>query len=131
MSFNFNTLNALTVYESNKSVIWKLKNQYLKASKATSNQIWCLTHSFWENINFPDKLWLNELRIRKHCFSLCFPDGFNTTNISSSVVKQYEINSSFLWSKIIFDASKKTLRKGKFWQERKKMPSFPPPTHPV
>ena len=69
-----------------------------------------------------------ELRIRKHCFSLCFSDGFNNTNISSSVVKQDERNSSFLWSKIIFDASKKTLRKGKFWQERKKMPSFPPPT---
>ncbi len=34
-----------------------------------------------------------------------------------SVVKQDVGNPSFFWSKIIFDAYQKTLRKGKFWQE--------------
>ena len=38
-----------------------------------------------------------------------------------TVVKQDERNFSFFWSRIIFDALKKTLRKGKFWQERKKI----------
>ena len=38
-----------------------------------------------------------------------------------SVVKQDVGNPSFFWSKIIFDAFKKNSRKGKFWQERKKM----------
>ena len=36
---------------------------------------------FKENIIFPVKLWLHELRIRKHCFSQSFSDGLNSTNI--------------------------------------------------
>ena len=102
-------------FESIKINIWKhQKQQGIKFD--------ALLTLFWENINFPVKLWLNELRIRKHCFSLSFSDGFNTTHISASVVKQDEINPSFFWSKIIFDAFKKYLRQGKFWQERKKKP---------
>jgi len=38
-----------------------------------------------------------------------------------TVVKQDERNLSFFWSRIIFDALKKTPRKGKFWQETKKI----------
>ena len=52
---------------------------------------------FWENINFPVKLWLNELRIRDHCVSLSFSDRFiNTPQIfPHSAVKQDERNPSF------------------------------------
>ena len=111
-------------FESIKINIWKhiWKHQKQQAIKFDS-----LLTLFWENINFPVKLWLYELRIRKHCFSLSFSDGFNTTRISLSVVKQDEINPSIFWSKIIYDAFKKNLRQGKFWQEMKKMP-YPPPS---
>ena len=119
MSINFNTLNSRLV---------KHQKCYLKASKATSNQMWCLTHFFGENINFPAaKLWLNELRIGKHCFSMSFSDGFYTTNGSLSVVKQDERKPSFFWSKIVLDAFGKNLRKSKFWQERKKV-QYPTPS---
>ena len=60
----------------------KHQNNICKHQKQKANRIWCLTHSFWENINFPVKLWLKELRIMKHCFSLCFSDGINNTNIN-------------------------------------------------
>jgi len=39
-----------------------------------------------------------------------------------SVVKQDVRNPSFFWSKNIFNAFRKNSRKGKFWQERRKIP---------
>ena len=69
---------------------------------------------------------MNEHKTRNHCFSVCFSDRFNTTNVSSSIVKQNKEILHFSGKKIIFDAFKKNLKKGKFWQERKKMPPPPP-----